>query len=205
MLAPVLAILACTSFAIIEEGHVGIVKRWRKAVAQLDSGFHFKIPVAETIEEIEVRQRRNVENLRAATKNQLPITASVSINWTVNRASAMDLFIAYGGLDRFETRILDPKLRSAAKAALSGFPADRLIRNRQGAVAAMMANMTTEFESFPVTINSPQIENIAGVTLWTPPDVVAGAARSSGDDEWAGVVRRYLEQGQSLPLETRVR
>ena len=117
----------------------------------------------------------------------------------------MDLFIAYGVLGRFETRILDPKLRSAAKAALSGFLADRLIRNRRDAVAAIMANMPAEHESCPVTINSPQIENTAGVALWTPPDVVAGAVRSSGDDEWAGVVRRYLERGQSLPLETRVR
>ena len=197
--------LLASGFAIIEEGHVGIVKRWGKAVAQLDPGFHFKTPVAETIEEIEVRQRRNVEDLRAATENQLPITASVSINWTVNRESAMDLFIAYGGLDRFETRILDPKLRSAAKAALSGFPADRLIRNRQDAVAAIMANMTAELEGFPVTVNSLQIETIAGVALWTPPDIVAGAVRSSGDDECAGVVRRYLEQGQSLPPDTWVR
>ena len=46
----------------------------------------------------------------------------MSINWTVEKASAMDLFIKYGGLEQFENRILDPKLRSAAKAALAQFP-----------------------------------------------------------------------------------
>ena len=119
--AVLLLFLVAFGVTIIEEGHVGIVKRWGKAVAQLDPGFHFIVPVADSIEKIEVRQRKNVEELRAATENQLPITASVSINWTVNRESAMDLFIAYGGLDQFEARILDPKLRSAAKAALSKF------------------------------------------------------------------------------------
>ena len=156
----VLSILAFGAIVIVEEGHVGIVKRWGKAVAQLDPGFHLIYPVADRIEEIEVRQRKNVEELRAATANQLAITASVSIDWTANRESAMQLLIRYGGLDQFEARILDPKLRSAAKAALSRFPADRLIRNRQEAVAAIMANMTAELEGFPITINSPRIENI---------------------------------------------
>ena len=196
MLAPVLAVLAGTSFTIIEEGHVGIVKRWGKAVAQLDPGFHFKIPVAETVEEIEVRQRRNVEDLRAATENQLPITASVSINWTVNRESAMDLFIAYGGLDRFETRILDPKLRSAAKAALSGFPADRLIRNRQDAVAAIMANMTAELESFPVTVNSLQIE-----TIELPPRYAEAVLEKERSRENAEREKHALERQRLIALQ----
>ena len=196
ILAPVLVVFAGTSFTIVEEGHVGIVKRWGKAVVQLEPGFHFKFPVAETIEEIEVRQRRNVEELRAATGNQLPITASVSINWTVNRESAMDLFIAYGGLDQFETRILDPKLRSAAKAALSKFPADRLIRNRQDAVAAIMANMTAELESFPVTINSPQIE-----TIELPPRYAEAVLEKERSRENAEREKHVLERQRLIALQ----
>ncbi|MXW85749.1 MAG: prohibitin family protein [Boseongicola sp. SB0673_bin_14] len=145
----------------VEEGHVGIVKRWSKAIDQVGPGLHVKIPIADSIERIEVRQRKNVEDLAAATKNQLPTTATVSINWTVNRNSAMELFIHYGGLDQFESRILDPKLRSAAKAAISQFQADELIRNRQAAVAAIMDGMAQELEGFPVTVNSPQIENLS--------------------------------------------
>ncbi len=149
-----LLLLANASFSIIEEGHVGVVKRWGKAVVQLDPGFHFKLPVAETVEHIEVRQRTNIEFLSAATQDQLPITATVSVNWTVNRESAMALFIAYSGLDQFEARILDPKQRSAAKAALSMFPADRMIRNRQKAVAAIMTGMTAEFLTSTVGLTS---------------------------------------------------
>ena len=46
-----------TSIVIIEEGHVGIVKRRGRAVAQLDPGFRLKLAIADRIEEIEVRQR----------------------------------------------------------------------------------------------------------------------------------------------------
>ncbi len=153
--------LLLSSVYTVEEGNVGIVKRWSKAIGQVGPGLHVKIPIADSIERIEVRQRKNVEELAAATRNQLPTTATVSINWTVNRTSAMELFINYGGLDQFETRILDPKLRSAAKAAISQFQADELIRNRQAAVNAIMEGMALELEGFPVTVNSPQIENLS--------------------------------------------
>ena len=194
--AALLLFLVGFGVTIIEEGHVGIVKRWGKAVVQLDPGFHFIVPIADSIEKIEVRQRKNVEDLRAATENQLPITASVSINWTVNRESAMDLFIAYGGLDQFEARILDPKLRSAAKAALSKFPADRLIRNRQDAVAAIMSNMTAELGNFPVTINSPQIENIE-----LPPQYAEAVLEKERSRENAEREKHALERQRLIALQ----
>ena len=137
------------------------MKRFGKAISQVDPGIHLKIPFVDSVEHMEVRQRKNVEELAAATANQLPIQVAVSINWTVEKTSAMALFINYGGLEQFESRILDPKLRSAAKAALAQFPADQLIRNRQAAVAAIMEEMMRELEDFPLTVNSPQIENIA--------------------------------------------
>ena len=156
----VVLITILLSFYTVPEGHIGVIKRFGKAVDQVGPGMHFKVPYVDGVEQIEVRQRKNVEQLAAATANQLPIGATVSINWTVNTGSAMELFIKYGGLDQFETRILDPKLRSAAKAAISHFPADKLIRNRQEVVATIMELMLKELSEFPITINSPQLENI---------------------------------------------
>ena len=151
---------ACSTIYTVDEGHVGIVKQWGKVVSQTEPGIHMKWPIAEKVYEMEVRQRKNVEELAAATTNQLPVKAVVSINWTVNRADAYRLYIEYGGLDQFENRIIDPKLRNAVKAALAQFTAEQLIRNRQQAVAFVMDNMVRELEQFPVTVNSPQLEQL---------------------------------------------
>ena len=70
------------------------------------------------------------------------------------------MFRQYGTLEQFENRILNPKLRSAAKAALSRFPANKLIQERQTVVAEIMETMTAELAEFPITVNSPQLENI---------------------------------------------
>lgn len=184
------------SFYTVDEGHVGIVKRWGKAVSQVNPGLHFKVPFMDTVEHIEVRQRKNVEELAAATANQLPITAVVSINWTANKESAMSLFIKYGGLKQFEDRILDPKLRSAAKAALSKYRADQLIRDRQAAVATIMDNMVGQLEGFPVTINSPQIENVGLPPVYAEAVLQKEKARENAERE-----KHRLEQQRLVALQ----
>lgn len=156
----VVAVAAFLSFYTIPEGHIGIETRFSKAVGQVEPGIHFKVPIIDGVKVIEVRERKNGEELSAATKNQLPITALVTINWTVNTEAGLDLFKRYGSLDQFESRILDPKLRQAAKAALSEFNADELIRNRNAAIERIQSNVVTAMEGYPVTVNSPQIEDI---------------------------------------------
>lgn len=43
------------SFYTIEEGHIGIVKRFSEAKSQVGPGLHFKVPFIDSVEEIEVR------------------------------------------------------------------------------------------------------------------------------------------------------
>ena len=191
-------LLAWLTIYTIEEGHVGIVKRFGKAISQVDPGIHLKIPFVDGIEKMEVRQRKNVEELAAATANQLPIQVAVSINWTVEKPSAMALFINYGGLEQFESRILDPKLRSAAKAALAQFPADQLIRNRQAAVAAIMEEMMRELEDFPLTVNSPQIENIALPPTYQQAVLEKERARENAEQEKHTLERQRLVALQAV-------
>ena len=64
-------LLAWLTIYTIEEGHVGIVKRFGKAISQVDPGIHLKIPFVDSIEHMEVRQRKNVEELAAATARTL--------------------------------------------------------------------------------------------------------------------------------------
>ena len=153
-------VLGMGSFEVVSEGHVGIKKMFGRADAQLDPGLNFKLPLIQSIEEVEVRQRRNVEELAGATSEQLPIRATVSINWTANKDSALDLYIKFGGIPQFEERILDPKLRSVSKAAIAKFTAEDLIKNRNLAVNEIQAMMVEALADFPIVIDSPQIENI---------------------------------------------
>ena len=48
------------------------------------------MPFADGIEELEIRTRKNSENLKASTFEQMPVQAEVSVNWTVIRAEAFE-------------------------------------------------------------------------------------------------------------------
>ena len=160
VLGTVALVGAFGAFFLVPEGHIGITTRFAKATGQVGPGLHFKTPFIDGVKKIEVRERKSGEELSAATANQLPINALVTINWLVNSESALDLYRRYGTLDQFEQRILDPKLRQAAKAALSKFDASALIKNRNAAIQEIQTNLVHLMEPYPVTVNSPQIENI---------------------------------------------
>jgi len=160
----VIALLAGTaiigSFFTVEEGHVGIVKRFSEAKYQENPGLHFKAPFIDTVEEIEVRTRKNVEKMPSSTSEQMPVTVEASVNWTVSKEAAIDLFRKYGGLNQFEQRILDPRFRSATKSVIPKFTAEQLIQDRASAIALIEAELIREMESFPVKVDNIQIENI---------------------------------------------
>ena len=156
----ILVILLISSFYTVDEGHVGIIKRFGEAKEQMNPGLHAKIPFVDSVEILEIRTRKNLEKLNASTNEQMPVTAEVSINWTVIRDQAFELYKSYGGLTQFESRILDPKLRSAAKDALARYKAEELIQNRSQVIAQIEELLVAEMTSYPVKLDSAQLENL---------------------------------------------
>ena len=155
-----LLISGASSMFTVQEGNIGVIKRFGEATQQVNPGLHMKIPFVDTVEVMEIRTRKNVEKLNASTHEQMPITAEISINWTVQRDQAFDLFVRYGGLTQFESRILDPKLRSAAKDALSKYKAEEIIQNRGQVIGQIEELLVTEMKDYPVKLDSAQLENL---------------------------------------------
>ena len=158
--AVVLFVIVWMVFFTIDEGHVGIVKRFGEATTQVNPGLHLKVPFADSVEELEIRTRKNTEALKASTYEQMPVQAEVSVNWTVIRSEAFELYKKYGGLDQFENRILDPRLRSAAKDALARFKAEEIVQNRGKVIQKIEETLLATMSEFPVKLDSVQIENL---------------------------------------------
>src|SRR5687767_14879689 len=55
----------------IDAGHVGIVKRFGNVIDVVDPGLHYKLPYADTVEEMEVRERAFSMDLDAASQDPL--------------------------------------------------------------------------------------------------------------------------------------
>ena len=176
----------------VPEGHVTVVKKFSEAVRQENPGLQFKIPFIETTDEFEVRERKNVEEMSVATANQLPATAVVSINWTVNKEAALELYVRYGGLAQFEDRVLDPRMRSAAKAAISRYRADQLIRDRLIVVAEIQKEILEAMAGLPITVNTTQLEDITLPDTYMASILAKEKAREDAEREKHTLVQQKL-------------
>ncbi|MGI9524216.1 MAG: prohibitin family protein [Hyphomicrobiaceae bacterium] len=114
----------------IDAGHVGIVKRFGNVIDVVDPGLHVKIPYADTVEEMEVRERAFSMKMEAASQDPLELPVTVTVNWLVKRDHVKDLYIQFGSLDQFEKRIIQPRLSDAVKGVTSGYTVNDLLRKR---------------------------------------------------------------------------
>jgi len=141
-----LIVLVLDGFYIVNEGHVGVKTVWGEAVSQENpSGLKVKMPI----------------QMAAATANQLPIQADVSVNWRLDPTAVLDTFRNYGSPEAFETTVLDPRLRQAAKAGLSKYQASDLIRDRSAASETILTYFREAMEGYPASVLSLQIENVS--------------------------------------------
>lgn len=114
----------------IDAGHVGIVKRFGNVIDVVDPGLHFKFPYADTVEEMEVRERAFTMDLDAASQDPLELPIKVTVNWLVKRAQVKDLYVQFGSLDQFEKRIILPRLNDSVKGITSRYVVNDLLRKR---------------------------------------------------------------------------
>jgi len=126
----VIASLAYLGVYRIDAGHVGIVKRFGNVIDVVDPGLHYKLPYADTVEEMEVRERAFSMDLDAASQDPLELPIKVTVNWLVKRAQVKDLYVQFGSLDQFEKRIILPRLNDAVKGVTSRYIVNDLLRKR---------------------------------------------------------------------------
>ncbi len=192
----ILFVGGCSTFYTVDEGHVGVVKRFSEAKKQVNPGLHIKVPFVDSVEELEVRTRKNEEKMPSSTSEQMPVTVAVSVNWTVEKAAALDLFKRYGGLTQFEGRILDPRFRSAVKSIIPKFKAEQLIQDRSSAINGIEAALLEEMKNFPVTVDNVQIENII-----LPPKYILSIETKQTEKNLADAEKHKLEKQRLVALQ----
>jgi len=121
---------AWLSYYTVDQGDVGIVKRWGERIAISDPGLHFKVPWIDTVDEIEVRNRKITKEMDSSSSDPMSLPIVVTMNWEVNKKDIGALYDEYGGLTQFEERILIPRFLSGSKTAASRFSVNDLVLNR---------------------------------------------------------------------------
>jgi len=190
--------LIASAIYTVDEGHVGIIKRWGKAIDQVDPGLHFKMPISDKVVEIETRTKKTVEKMSVATSEQMPSEATISVNWTPDKTMILDIYKKYGSLKQFENRILIPKLREAAKAGISKYTAEENINNREKVTQTIKELFLEKMKKYPITINSVQYENIKLPENYIKSIAAKQTAKNERDAEKFRLEKQALEAQRAV-------
>ena len=192
LLAGLLALIALSVLWLgvyrIDAGHVGIVKRFGNVVDVVDPGLHVKIPYADTVEEMEVRERAYSVELAAASQDPLELPITVTVNWLVKRTNVQDLYVQFGSLDQFEKRIIQPRLNDVVKGVTSGYTVNDLLRKR---TEYRDRSQTAFAERMPDDI---QITGFSIVNIGFPPEYTKAIRDKQVAREGAETERFVLER-----------
>jgi len=162
-------IILMGSIYTVEEGHVGIVKRFNEAVSQVDPGIHLKIPFADSIVQIETRTRKYKIELSASTTGksedgkselQMPSRVTISANWNIPKSRALEVYKLYGGLEQYEDRILDPKVTRSVKQVFPHYDIESIISDRETVRNEIEVALIDALSENIVSMTAINIENV---------------------------------------------
>ena len=114
----ILAVMISTlSFAVIDEGFIGVKYQFGKIVdTNLNAGLNFKIPFVQTIKTVDVREQMYEMNTSAYTKDTQTVeNLQVKLNYIYDKAAIGDIIrnigIKNGHIDEERAKVYGELLR----------------------------------------------------------------------------------------------
>lgn len=176
----VLALLgAVTAYRQVPEGHEGVEKEWGAVSGNtLDSGAHWKVPVMESVQAVEVRPRTYTMSATAGegekargdaidvkTVNGSTVGVDLTVRYRI-KADEADRFVEdWNDEEQMEQRLIRPTIRTvlrdeASSLQTTGDDAIYTERGRAALETAALEALGSEFEDEPIVLEAVQIRNI---------------------------------------------
>jgi regulator of protease activity HflC (stomatin/prohibitin superfamily) len=117
-------------FVVISAGKRGIILNWG-AVSDniMGEGIHFRIPIKQKIEKLDVRTQKEQVDANAASKDLQTVSSTVALNYHLDPLKVNLLWQKIGA--DYKERIIDPAVQEAVKATTAKYTAEELITKRE--------------------------------------------------------------------------
>lgn len=147
---------SCISY--VPTGYTGIVTTFGKVHAEtLDAGINFHAPWDNVIK-MDNREQRIAFQLEAFSKDIQQVSVQGSINYNIDKATAMNLYRDVGV--EYATILISPRIQEDVKIIIAKYTAENLIENRQAMSDAIYELLKTELADKGINIISLAVENI---------------------------------------------
>lgn len=152
----VFLVISCASF--VSTGYTGIVTTFGKVHDEtLDAGLHFHAPW-DNVVTMDNREQRITFSLQAFSKDIQQVDVQGSINYNIDKATAMNLYKDVG--TNYANILINPRVQEDVKIKIAEYTAEKLVENRQKASDTIYDLIHDELESKGIHVISFAIENI---------------------------------------------
>lgn len=120
-----------SAFVIVDSGHVGVVRTLGAVQPDpLPEGFHFKKPLLDQVEIIDIRLRKAESNSSAASKDLQVVSTRVAVQYSLNGPVVPLTYQKIGRREVVEATLVNPAIMESVKAVTAQYTAEQLITAR---------------------------------------------------------------------------
>lgn len=118
-------------FVIVESGHVGVVRRLGAVQMEaLPEGIHGKLPLIDSVAEVDIRLRKAESLAQAASKDLQVVTTQVAVQYSMTGNVMPLTFQKIGTRSVVESTLVNPAIMESVKAVTALYTAEDLVTNR---------------------------------------------------------------------------
>ena len=159
LIALVAIIMLLPSIRIIEEGTIGVARRFGQATAILNPGIHFRFWVFYDVVRLDGRVQSLDIDFAAHTNDAQPIHGGVTVHYQVIVADAMNVVADFGSMENLYNR-LSPIFLAEAQIVLATKSAMELVENRAILASEIRQRLTTIASQYRIVITNVILESL---------------------------------------------
>lgn len=145
-------------FTIIGPGDRGVLMNFGAVSSRiLEPGFHFLVPIEQTVAKISVQVQKTQSSQSAASKDLQIVTTGVAVNFNLVPSRVNNIYRDIGGLETVNQKIIAPAIANAVKAVTAHYNADELLANRDKVRAEIADQIRTSTRNYDVNIDGVNI------------------------------------------------
>jgi regulator of protease activity HflC (stomatin/prohibitin superfamily) len=149
------------SFYTVDQGERGVILRNGAVVGTAEPGLGFKLPVIDSVREINVQtQARVYEKVMVYSRDQQNANLQVSVNYRLATDQVEKIYSEFGGQDGIVTRLLDRQVPEEVKNVFGRFNAVTAIQERARLGMEIQDAIQKASNNSMMIVESVQVENI---------------------------------------------
>jgi regulator of protease activity HflC (stomatin/prohibitin superfamily) len=158
IIVALILVVSLAPFGTVPAGHRGVMTTFGSPSSDvLSEGIHFRIPLAQTLNLVNVSIQKGEGDGDAASRDLQTVHTRVALNYHVRPEAAMTVFRDLG--NEPGTRMIIPSVQEAVKAVTARFTAEELIAKRTDVRDQIVAQLRERLARHGIVVDEFSIVN----------------------------------------------